>query len=554
MRLFASRVSCLLLLLCTSAPLLAQPNHQSKKVLNVSRNNAVYNVMDFGAIGDGKRLDTAAIQAALDAANEAGGGEVWIPSGVYLSFSLQVFSHITLKILPGATLLAANPNEHSQGYHAPEPNIWGDTHKYQDFGHSHFRNSLIWGEDISHFTLTGGGLIDGSGLWKGLYPPLGPKPSRQPGNKTLAIKGGKNIALRDINILRGGHFAVLATGINNLLIDSVIIDSNRDGIDIDVCKNVRINNVVVNSPNDNAIVLKSSFVLGAAIPTENVTISNSIVSGYDVGTVLDGTYQTTTTRAPDGDGPTGRIKLGTESNGGFHNITLNNIVFDRSRGLAIETVDGGSITNVVASNLTMRDVSSSPIFIRLGARLRGPTGIAPGRISGVKVSNVIASNVNSTYPVIIAGLPGSPVENVTLKDIRIEPNSGLTWSDVEDQPDHLVNPFFFDKQKYLHSKGEYLAAAGYPEPSMFGVLPAYGAYILHGKGINLSDVEISNDHKDTRAGVYLAKTHSVSVQRVNTQPKAQADWLVIEDASDVHINGSNGLGEVHLGNVRSARY
>src|SRR5690606_25935332 len=97
---------------------------------------------------------------------------------------------------------------------------------------------------------------------------------------------------------------------------------------------VRISNCLVNSPNDDAIVLKTSYALGRRCATENVTISNCMVSGYDVGSVLDGTYQTSTTHAPDRDGPTGRIKLGTESNGDFRNITISNCVFDRSRGLA----------------------------------------------------------------------------------------------------------------------------------------------------------------------------------------------------------------------------
>ena len=112
-------------------------------------------------------------------------------------------------------------------------------------------------------------------------------------------------------------------------------------IDVDCCRNVRISNCSVNSPNDDAIVLKSSYALGFARATENVTITNCSVSGYDIGSLLDATYKKNVTEAPDKDGPTGRIKLGTESNGGFRNITISNIVFDHCRGLALETVDGG---------------------------------------------------------------------------------------------------------------------------------------------------------------------------------------------------------------------
>src|SRR4029079_19322249 len=128
----------------------------------------------------------------------------------------------------------------------------------------------------------------------------------------------------------------------------------------------------INSPNDDALVLKSSYALGEARPTENATITNVQVSGFDIVTVLDGTRTHTQEKSPDRDGVTGRIKLGTESNGGFRNITISNCVFDRSRGLAIETVDGGVVEDITVTNLTMRDVTTAPLFLRIGNRGRGP--------------------------------------------------------------------------------------------------------------------------------------------------------------------------------------
>ena len=188
--------------------------------------------------------------------------------------------------------------------------------------------------------------------------------------------------------MNGGHFGILATGIDNLTIDNVSIDTNRDGIDIDSCRNVRISNSSVNTPNDDAIVLKGTHALGFARATENVTITNSLVSGYDVGSLLDGTYKRTVKAAPDRDGPTGRIKIGTESEGDFRNITISNIVFDRSRGLALESVDGANIEDVVVSNISMREVSNAPFFIRLGGRMRAPEGVAIGSIRRISISNV----------------------------------------------------------------------------------------------------------------------------------------------------------------------
>src|SRR5690606_21942438 len=121
--------------------------------------------------------------------------------------------------------------------------------------------------------------------------------------------------------------------------------------------------------------------LGFFRDTENVTITNCFVSGYDRGTMLDGTFLREEPQAPDHDFVTGRIKFGTESSGGFKNITITNCIFERCRGLALETVDGGSLEDVTISNITMRDIVNAPIFLRLGARLRSPKGTPPGKMS-----------------------------------------------------------------------------------------------------------------------------------------------------------------------------
>ena len=150
------------------------------------------------------------------------------------------------------------------------------------------------------------------------------------GNKAIALKNCRNVLLRDFSILHGGHFGILATGVDNLTIDNLKIDTNRDGMDVDCCRNVRISNCSVNSPWDDGICLKSSFALGYARATEMVTISNCLVSGsYEEGTLLDATWKRfdADEKVP----RTGRIKFGTESNGGFKNIAVSNCVFDGCR-------------------------------------------------------------------------------------------------------------------------------------------------------------------------------------------------------------------------------
>ena len=133
---------------------------------------------------------------------------------------------------------------------------------YQDFGHSHWHNSLIWGENIENVSIIGPGLINGKGLSWGLETRLYKDPPPNAGNKAIGLKNCHNVILRDISILHGGHFAILATGVDNLTIDNVRLDTNRDGMDIDCCHNVRISNCSVNSPWDDGICLKSSYALG----------------------------------------------------------------------------------------------------------------------------------------------------------------------------------------------------------------------------------------------------------------------------------------------------
>lgn len=515
---------------------------------------AVHDVRSYGARGDGRTLDTDAINAAIDAAASAGGGTVHFPAGTYPSFSIHLRSHVSLHLGRGATLLAADPADYEgPGYDPPEPNIWGDEHEYQDFGHSHWHNSLIWGEDLEDVGILGPGTIDGAGLWKGLYPPLGPAPTGpNPGNKAIALKSSRNVTLRDFTIFRGGHFGILATGVDNLTIDNIRIDTNRDGIDIDACKNVRISNVSVNSPNDDAIVLKSSYALGEARITENVTITNSLVSGYDMGSLLDGTNRRTVERAPDRDGPTGRIKFGTESNGGFRNITISNVVFDRSRGLALETVDGGVLEDVVVSNITMRDVSNAPFFLRLGARLRGPEGTPVGKLRRVSISNVVVYDADPRFAAIIAGVPGHPVEDVKLSDIRIHYRGGVTMEQVARQPEELINRFFLDAGTAGRPRDPYDVperADAYPEASMFGLLPAYGFFIRHARGIEIDNVAIHLIEADERPTFVLQHVTDIDFVRLEVERRDRRPVFWLENVTGFRVALSEPIDDMALERV-----
>lgn len=541
-----------------------------------------FNVRAFGARGDGSTLDTEAINRAIEAAATAGGGTVHLPAGTYLSFSIRLKSNVTVHLDAGAILLAASPATHGGAYDPPEPNEWGDK-QYQDFGHSHWHNSLIWGENLENIAITGHGRIHGKGLVRSggaprraqpppvaaadaphradpmaanppaagieTMPPDGtaspaPRGRSGPGgfgggpgsgNKTIALKNCRNVTLRDFSVLEAGWFALLATGVDNFTIDNVRADTNRDGFDLDACRNVRITNCHVNAINDDAIVLKSSYALGELRACENITITGCQVSGFDVGSMLDGTFKRIQERASDRDGPTGRIKFGTESNGGFRNIVISNCVFVRSRGLALESVDGGAIEDVSISNITMRDVSNSPIFLRLGNRARGPEGTPVGAIRRVTISNVVVSNCDPRYPILLAGLPGHPIEDVRLENIRVVYRGGVTRQQAADQPPEMVNPFFLRGPGLAGPRDPFNPPEnekGYPEPSMFGILPAYGMFARHVANLSVDGLHVSFARPDERAPIVLMDVRGATLSGITAGRVEDSPTVVLRDVHD----------------------
>lgn len=503
---------------------------------------AVFDVKTFGAKGDGQTQDRDAINKAIEAASAAGGGTVHFPAGTYLTGSIRLRSNITLHLERGATIEAsADPTT----YDTAELN---GSDLYQDFGHSHWHNSLIWGENLDHVAIIGGGLISGKGLTRAERSPGG--------DKAIALKLSRNVTLRDFSIANGGHFAILATGVDNLTIDNISIDTNRDGIDIDSCRNVHISNSSINTPNDDAITLKGTHALGAARTSENITITNSMVSGYDVGSLLDATYKRTLERAPDRDGPTGRIKIGTESEGDFRNITISNIVFDRSRGIALESVDGAHIEDIAISNITMRQVSNAPFFLRLGSRMRAPKGVEIGAIRRVSISNVTVYDADPRYGSVIAGIPGHDVEDVKFSNIRIIYRGGLNPDQVAKQPADLVNTFFFraavssgghtggipPREVYATPERE----KEYPEPSMFGILPAWGFFVRHAKGIELNNVEMSFMKEDRRPAFVIEQAEGIELNHVRAQKVAGVPSVVLINVKDFKTSGGGSLPDIRL--------
>jgi polygalacturonase len=526
----------------------------------------LYDVRAFGATGDGKTLDTDAINRTIAAAAAAGGGTVEFPPGTYLSFSIRLRSHVWLHLNPSSMIVAAAEAPGFGHYDEAEPNRSG----YPTSGS--FHNSLIWGDSLEDIAITGPGIISGKGLPRANggptgrvdfsgppLPPVPPLPASvgfsspgRGGNKSIGLVNCRNVLLRDFWVLQGGSSALDVLGIDNFTIDNVKVDTNRDGFDIDCCRNVRISNCTVNALNDDAIVLKAPDALGGLRDCENITITGCEVSGYDTGSFFDGTYRHAQAAAPDRDGPTGRIKFGTESAGSFKNITIANCVFDRSRGLALEAVDGGTIENVTITNLAMRNISNAAIFLRVGNRARGPAGRPVGAIRGVSISHIVATGVDGRFPIIIAGLPGHPVEDVRLSDIRIVSRGGFSLGDAAQQPPNLVNRFFLRAAGLADPRDPYHPPEqekAYPEPSMFGVLPAWGLYVRHAKDLAFRDVKWSLEKEDTRPVVVLEDVAGVEFKNVKAPRVGGAPFFVLRHVADFSVGDSAGVPDRQLANA-----
>ena len=462
-----------------------------------------YNVRSFGAVGDGKSLDSPAINTAIESAFANGGGKIIVPAGIYLCGSIHLKSNIELHLLPGAIIKAAPASMKVYD----ESESFGGFPEYQDGGHTYFHNSLIWAEGQDNISITGRGMIDGEGLTKKDTENAGNVQggSIGTGDKAIALKLCTNILIRDITIFRGGHFAIIITGCEKGTIDNVTIDTNRDGIDIDCCKYLTVTNTKVNTPNDDGIVLKSSYALKKPVPCENILINNCIVTGYKLGTFLDGTY------IPEKvNWVCGRIKLGTESNGGYRNIAISNCTMMYSSGLAFEEVDQGRMENIAVSNITMNHVHHYPIYITTGCRNRGPKEVTSPSYGGdIMISNVIADDADSLAGIIVTGMKEEPLRNIRLHNIQIRYRGGGT-SDLS-------------KKEYREQ------GTNYPEPRWAGPTPAYGLYARHVDGLTVRGLYLETIRPDYRHVVILDDVKNADIQDLTAPVQKGAEKIVIKN-------------------------
>lgn len=612
--------------------------------------------------------NTRAMNEVIRTVSEDGGGTVIVPAGNYRIFTIEMKSYVKLQLEKNAVLQAEASEVTAYGkkkgvrgnYKEPEVERYMGL---QDHGHSYLANSLVYADHAHDFMICGEGMFFGgetdpeTGELHYLLDgddPKEPVKRDQPGhqgvwfgNKGIALKHCERVVLQGFTFLIGGHFAIITEGVEELLIENVLVDTTRDALDLDACRHVTVRNSVFNSLTDDAIVIKSSFGAGTFFRTEDILIEDCTVSGYDAGSVVEKTYETEKMVAADRCGPTGRVKLGTESTCGYDRVTIRRVHFDRSRGFAIEAVDGSDATNILFEDCFMEHISSSPIFLKAGDRGRFPvTGVQkeenvfkngevrveqvnwvlpdsdayekypvrryapsyrrdqrvtvdgeayldivneeqplvinetnirredgriligdkevkeseiglyanaygserPAQIAHVCIRNVEAVDVDPRYPILIMGMMDGKCKDITLQNIQVTYRGGLSMEHATEQRQlntwwkyeqfhaeprvqnlpWLVNTFFLKNEGLLPRfdfnpmKGVFVAdpynvpelSEVYPEPSNWGILPAYGLYARHCEEMKLENISLNTEIPDTRDGIVLDDVTGIEMSQI----------------------------------------
>lgn len=465
----------------------------------------VYNVRQYGAKGNGINIDSNAFNMAIDACEVHGGGQVLVPAGIYLCGSIQLKSNVDLHLDAGAKIVAAsgkmklyNKSEAFKGI------------AYQDGGHTYFHNSLIWADGADHVSITGHGMIDGIGLTKKDTEEAGviQGGSIGTGDKAIALKCCRNILIRDITIYRGGHFGIIITGCEIGTIDNITIDTNRDGIDIDCCQYITVINSKINTPTDDALCLKGSYALNRVTPCQHILITNCLVTGFKLGTFLNGTY------VPEPvNWVCGRIKLGTESTSGYRDITINNCTCMYSSGLAFEEVDQGRMENINVSNIVMEHVHHYPIYITTGCRNRGPKRNDISYGGNISISHVIINDADSLAGIIVTGMQKEPLHNINFNDIIINYQGG----------GKKVN-------KPYREQG-----TNYPEPRWAGPTPAYGFFARHVKGLKINQLTITVNKHEERPAMILEDVTNSRIFNFDYPIEGKIKQIITKRCKDVHF-------------------
>ena len=475
-----------------------------------------YNVLEFGAKANGETLDTKAIQNAIDECSNNGGGTVEFPAGTYLSGTIIMKDNVILNLQVGSKILGSKNIGDYPMYSQPVANNM-DKDVYR---------ALIRGENLKNIGITGLGIIDGQGKYlqdipiseedlieienvytdKSRYIP-GKKNDQRP--FLLRFVSCEDITIEGITLQYPIKWTQHYLDCNGVTIRDTKVyahgGKNNDLIDIDGSRNVVISGMIGDC-DDDGICLKST---GKGV-VENVLISDCIIRSR-----------------------TNPIKAGTDSYGGFRNITITNCYIGPSltdggysgrdeglAGIALELVDGGVLENVTISNIVMEEMAA-PIFIRLGNRGRTykpNMEVRPiGSLNNIIISNIVAKNAGKTGCSIIGEI-GHPIKNVSISNIKIYFDGGGTLAESLVEKPELVNE--------------------YPESTMLGDLPAYGFFVRHVDGITFRDVELSYKKEEHRPAMLFNDVENLKLLNFDAEIADDAlGQIVLQNSRNVFVNG-----------------
>jgi len=426
----------------------------------------VADVRDFGAVGDGATLCTAAIQRAVDECAAKGGGTVRLAPGKWLTGTVYLESNVALVLEKGCTLLGSRRHEdYAQRRTPANPGAQRREFRYA---------AILAGADLENVTICGEGTIDGQG------DAFRDKSKRRP--KNLYFQNCRNVTIDGVRLRNAGCWMQHYRHCDGLVIRKIDVFNhvsfNNDGLNVDSCRNAMIEDSRVDS-DDDGIVLKSL----SRDPCQGVVIRNCTVSSH-----------------------CNAIKLGTESGGGFREITVENCtvhsprqsqkIYGAQRGLAaiaLEIVDGGTLEQVTVRDIRIDGVTA-PIFLRLGNRARTYAASSPkpgvGTFRKVVLRNITAQNA-SPIGCSITGLPGHPIRDVLLENLTLGFDGGgskdLATREIPERPE------------------------SYPESTMFGTLPAYGFYCRHAEGLVFRNVTLRTASPDLRHAMVFDDVKQVEI-------------------------------------------
>lgn len=413
-------------------------------------------VNKFGAQADGRTTDTEAIQKAIDTCTAQGGGTVRLPPGHYLSGSLLLKNNVTLHLDDGAVLLGStNPED----YRSADP--------FREGTGGELGYAFVSAVDATNVGVSGSGVIDGQG--KELLAALKGERNRRP--FLMRFVRCTNVTLRDVRLRESAVWMVHLSQCHNVVAERININShagsNNDGIDIDSCELVRVNECDIDT-GDDSICLKTT----SRLPCRDVTITNCRLRSNCA-----------------------TIKAGTESAGDFDHIRISNcqLLGARLGGIKLLSVDGARLQNVEIVDVTMMS-GHIPIFLRLGSRLKtfrlGDIKRGAGVLRNV---NILGFRATAEGPgIVMSGIPGHRIEQVKMDDIDLRLSGGGTKEDAD-----VVLPE---------------AEEAYPEITMFGRrMPAALLYARHVEGLEITRLRAAFEKPDERPMKVLIDAENVQV-------------------------------------------